>query len=101
MIAMLEVRETKKGLAIAVKVVPNARKDEIVGLIGDRLKLRVCAPPEGGKANKSVCKLIAKALGIKKTAVSVAAGESSPLKTIEILGIHALEFENLTLRINK
>ena len=56
---MLEIRETEADLTQTIKVVPNARKDEIVGLVGQRLHVRVSAPPEWGKANKAVCKLIA------------------------------------------
>ena len=56
---MLEIRATETDLTLTIKVVPNARKDEFVGLVGQRLHVRVSAPPEGGKANKAVCKLIA------------------------------------------
>jgi len=56
---MLDIRATETGLTLTIKVAPNARKDEIVGLVGQRLKVRVSAPPEEGRANKAVCKLIA------------------------------------------
>ena len=56
---MLDIRATETDLTLTIKVVPNARKDEFVGLVGQRLHVRVSAPPEGGKANKAVCKLIA------------------------------------------
>ena len=56
---MLDLRETEAGLTLTIKVVPNARKCEIVGLVGQRLTVCVSAPPEDGKANKSVCKPIA------------------------------------------
>ncbi|MDP6542170.1 MAG: DUF167 domain-containing protein [Phycisphaerales bacterium] len=92
---MLDVRETNTGVVVSIKVVPNARKDEIAGLIGDRLKIRVASPPEDGKANRAVCVLIAKTLGIKKNCVSIAFGESSPLKTISIFGISILRLSDL------
>jgi uncharacterized protein (TIGR00251 family) len=56
---MLDIRGTEAGLTLTIRVVPNARKDEIVGLVGQRLKVRVSAPLEDGKANKAVCKPIA------------------------------------------
>jgi hypothetical protein len=56
---MLDIRETEADLTLTIMVVPNARKDEIVGLVGQRLKVRVSAPLEDGKANKAVCKPIA------------------------------------------
>ena len=56
---MLEIRETEADLTQTIRIVPNAQKDEIVGLVGQRLKVRVSAPLEDGKANKAVCKPIA------------------------------------------
>jgi len=69
---------------IRVKAVPGASREQIVGPLGDRLKVRVNAPPEGGRANKAVCQLIARALGVKPKHVSIEAGRSSPQKTIRV-----------------
>lgn len=69
---------------IRVKAVPGAKRDQIVGPLGDRLKIRVAAPPEGGKANKAICELLAARLGLKPTAVSVDRGTSSAEKTIRV-----------------
>ena len=71
---------------LRVKVVPGAKRDEIVGRLGDRLKIRVSAPPEGGKANAAVCALVAQALGIDARGVTVSQGTTSPLKTLTIEG---------------
>jgi uncharacterized protein len=70
-----------------VKAVPGAKRDEIVGRLGDRLKIRVSAPPEGGKANEAICELLAAALGVKPRDVRVVAGTSRAEKTIEIEGV--------------
>lgn len=70
-----------------IKVVPGARNDQITGILGSRVKIRVSAPPEGGKANKAVCRLIAKALNTKGSGVTVIAGKTSPEKTIRISGV--------------
>jgi len=74
-------------LRLGVKVVPGARRDEIAGRLGDRLKIRVSAPPEGGKANAAVCRVVAAAFGIKPGAVTVVSGHGSPEKTLEIAGV--------------
>src|SRR5262245_32143287 len=79
----------RPSVRIAVKVVPGARRDEIAGMLGERLKVRVAAPPEGGKANGALCRVIAETLGIKPTAVRVVAGHSSAEKTVEIEGVDA------------
>lgn len=75
------------GCALRVKVVPGASRNRIAGLLGDRLKLAVAAPPEQGKANKAVCSLIAKTLGLPPRSVSVAAGQTQPQKTLTVAGL--------------
>ena len=72
---------------IAVKVVPRAAKDEIVGWLEQALKVRVAAPPQDGRANRALEQLLAAALGLKKSAVVVAAGRSSALKRVAIEGL--------------
>lgn len=59
--------------------------------------LKVTAPPEDGKANAAVCKLLAKALGVPKSAVVVTRGESSRHKTVEVA---ALAHDDVVARLN-
>ena len=72
---------------LKVKVVPGASRDEIASWLGDALKVRVSAPPEKGKANKAVCKLLAKQLRLSKGAVTVVQGHGSAHKRLQIEGI--------------
>ena len=72
---------------VDVKVVPRAAKDEIVGWLDGALKVRVQAPPQDGRANRAVEGLLAEALGLKKNAVTVAAGLSSARKRVEVVGL--------------
>ncbi|HVJ28814.1 MAG TPA: DUF167 domain-containing protein [Gammaproteobacteria bacterium] len=72
---------------IAVKVVPRAAKDEIVGWLEGALKVRVRAPPEDGRANRALEELLADALRLKKNAVTVAAGRASARKRVAIVGL--------------
>ena len=76
---------------IAVKAVPGASRDEIAGVLGDRLKVRVSAPPEGGKANDAIRRLIADTLGMKMRDVTIVAGAASREKTARATGITAEE----------
>ena len=71
---------------LPIKAVPGARggRDEITGWLGDRLKLRVSAPPEGGKANKAICNLLAETLGLRPRDVEIVTGHTSPEKTADI-----------------
>lgn len=80
---------------VLVKVVPGARREEVAGWLGDRLKVRVSAPPEDGRANRAVCALIARELNCSPRAVSVVVGASSPLKTLQIHGLGAAAVESV------
>ena len=65
----LAVRDDADGAVIAVKAVPGASRDRIVGVLGDALKIAVAAAPEKGKANQAIAATLAKALGVDKRAV--------------------------------
>lgn len=71
-------------LRLPVKVVPGASRGEIVGWMGDRLKVRVAAPPQRGKANEAVVELLAGTLGIPRARVRIVSGTTSPLKVVEV-----------------
>jgi uncharacterized protein (TIGR00251 family) len=71
-------------LRLDLKVVPKSSRDRVDGWVGDRLKVRVTAAPERGKANAAVEALLAETLGLPTSAVRVVAGATSPRKTVEI-----------------
>jgi uncharacterized protein (TIGR00251 family) len=81
------LEESASGVLIRIKAVPGASRDQIAGLIGDRLKVRTSAPPEGGKANRAICRLLADAVGARPKDVVVAVGQTNPEKTIRIAGV--------------
>lgn len=77
------------AVRIAVKAVPGSSRDAIAGPLGERLKVRVAAPPEDGKANKAIESLIAKACGLPVRNAYVIAGHARAEKTVELCGIDA------------
>jgi len=74
---------------LKVKAVPGASRSEIVGRLGQALKVRVAAPPEGGKANREILELLAAKLGSPAAGVSLVSGASSPAKVFELRGFTA------------
>ncbi len=74
-------------MRVAIKAVPGASRDQIAGALGERLKIRVAAPPEGGKANRAICELVAEALGVKASAVEVMSGHTGAEKVLAIAGV--------------
>lgn len=82
-------RDVCDGVEFRVKVVPGARRDRVVGVLGDAVKLAVTAAPEKGKANQAVIELLAEALGTRRKAVKIVAGRTSSRKTVVVEGIDA------------
>ena len=72
---------------LKLKVVPRSSRDEVVGWLGDALKIKVTAPPEKGRANEAVAEMLADRLGLPADAITVLSGHSSPSKVITINGI--------------
>lgn len=72
------------GLTLNLHIQPKASKDEWVGLHGDRLKLRIKAPPVDGKANQHLIGFIAAEFGVSKSACKLITGESGREKRIAI-----------------
>jgi len=74
-------------MELRVRVTARASRDELAGLRDGVLHVRVSAPPVDGKANQSVCRLIARAVGVGKTSVRVVKGERSRDKIVTIEGV--------------
>lgn len=80
----------KTGAALTIRVTPRARKTEISGFMDDgTLRVRVSAPPVGGKANAALIKYLAKLLGVRKSRIEIVAGEKSLDKIVSILDLSA------------
>jgi len=74
---------------ISVRLRPRGHRDELEGFVGGVLRVRVTAPPVDGKANRALCKLIAKRAGIAPSRVSVLSGAKSRDKRVRVEGIDA------------
>ena len=72
---------------IHVYVQPRASKNEIVGMHGDALKIRLTAPPVDNAANAALVEFIAGKVGVTKTSVRVVAGATARRKVVEIVGV--------------
>lgn len=71
-------------MKLQVKVIPSSSKDCIAGWLEDTLRIKVQAPPEKGKANKAVIRLLEKSLKLGKGSVSIDSGLTSCNKIVEI-----------------
>ena len=85
------VRDSDQGVVLKVQVQPRASRDEVVGLHGDALKIRITAAPVAGAANKHLLKFLAKKLKVARSQMSIASGATSRAKSIAIEGISTEE----------
>ncbi|GAB1488303.1 hypothetical protein MASR2M8_07480 [Opitutaceae bacterium] len=76
---------------LAIKAVPNAPRSEVVGWLGEALKVKVHAPALEGRANEELCRFLAEALDLPRRAVTVATGDTSRQKLIQIAGLTLAE----------
>jgi uncharacterized protein (TIGR00251 family) len=72
---------------VSVRVRANARRDEFVGVRAGRLLVRVAAPAVDGRANRSLCRLLAKRVGVPPSSVTIARGQRSRDKLVQIEGV--------------
>lgn len=75
-----------RGISLALHVQPNARKNEIVGLHGDALKVKIAAPAADNKANAALIDFLSEVLAVPKSAIIIRRGATGRRKMIEITG---------------
>jgi uncharacterized protein len=76
---------------LAIKAVPNAPRSEVIGWLGDALKIKVHAPALDGRANDALCVFLADELGLPKRAVTLVQGDKSRQKLLRIAGLTLAE----------
>ncbi len=86
-----KMEEIPDGVRFRIKVQAKARREEIGGVIGDTLRVRVNAPALEGRANKAVISLLAKGLQVSKCSIKITAGERSALKTVVVTELRPTE----------
>jgi len=72
------------GVRIAVQVAPNAKRSEVLGVVGDALKIKLQAQPIEGKANEALVKYLAGALKVARGSVAITHGHTNKRKLLEV-----------------
>ncbi|GLQ07943.1 DUF167 domain-containing protein [Sneathiella chinensis] len=96
----LPITVTKRGVVLQVRLTPNASDNRVEGIAEDaegnsRLRVRVTAVPEKGKANKALEKLLSRFLGCSKSDLEIVSGQTDRNKNICIAG----DVETTTLMV--
>jgi uncharacterized protein (TIGR00251 family) len=88
---VIPIRQLGGGVTFAVKVHPRARKNAIIGELGDALKLSLTSPPVEGRANEACIEFFAKLLKVPRSSITIASGQASRQKVIGVSGLSAEE----------
>ncbi len=83
------IRSTAKGITITLAIAARAGRDEIVGPVGDAIKIRLKAPPVEGRANEALLDLLAKRLDVPRSSLTIIAGATARRKVVQVTGITA------------
>lgn len=76
------LESSPEGLRLRLKVQPRASKNDLAGVVGDELKVRVTAPPVDAAANQAVLDLLAQLLGCRRGAVQLLRGQTARHKVV-------------------
>ena len=78
------LKEKDGAVLFKVLVQPRASRNELVGIHGDCLKIRITSPPVENQANKKVCEFLSKLMGVGKGQVEIVEGQKSKVKKVII-----------------
>ena len=78
---------------VQLRVSPGAKSAQVVGRHGEAWKVRVAAPPEGGRANEAVVRLLAETLSLPRDAVTLVSGHGARDKIVQLAGLDPTQIE--------
>ena len=82
----LRIGQEQGAITFEVRVAPRASRNRIIGVQEGALKVALTAPPVDGAANQALRKLIAKTLGVPKSAIEIVRGERGRNKLLRVQG---------------
>lgn len=72
---------------VTVHVLPRASREEVAGLFGDAVRVRLTAPPLDNRANEALVRFLAAALGVSRSRVEIIAGKRGRKKVVRVTGM--------------
>lgn len=81
---MVWLKEEKESVIVNVLLQPRASKNELVGIHGDCLKIKVTSPPVDNQANEKLCEYLSGLMGISKRKIEIVKGKRMRMKRVKI-----------------
>ncbi len=85
------ISPTPEGVRLRLRVQPRASSEEVAGITGDAIRLRLRAPPVEGAANEALVRFLAARLGVPRSAIALEAGRAGRDKLVTVAGVTAEE----------
>ncbi|MBW1743644.1 MAG: YggU family protein [Deltaproteobacteria bacterium] len=89
------IRETPEGVVFRAAIQPKGARNEIIGLRGDALKIKLTAPPVEGAANRMCVEFLARSLKVRKSDVEIVRGKGSRTKQVLVRSMTRKKVESL------
>ena len=83
------------GVLLRLQIQPKASTSGVVGLHGDRLKVRISSPPVDGKANDALLEFLSKTLGVPHKSLTLVRGDKSKMKDVYCQGMTGAQVATL------
>ncbi len=80
----LYLKKHVDGISFKVRVQPRSKKNKVVGVLDDALKIKLTAPPVDGAANALCIKFLAKQLNVPKSTLTIVSGGTGRIKMIRL-----------------
>lgn len=84
----LKITETAAGVTFTIHLQPRASRNEICGVQGEELKIRLTSPPVEDAANRHCLEFLSKMLGVAKSRLDIVAGARSRHKVVSVRGVN-------------
>jgi len=93
-----QFHDGRRGAALAIRVTPRARRNEVAEVLNDgTIRIRLTAPPVEGKANKALIQFLSQILDVPPSRISIVAGETGRDKLVSILDMEPEEAQRRIL----
>ena len=98
---MLFLQEKPEGVIFKALILPRSSRNELIGVQGDALKIRLTAPPVEGAANKMCIRFLAEYLKVPKSRIEIISGKGSRIKKILVRSVEKSRIESLLRNVDK
>jgi uncharacterized protein (TIGR00251 family) len=89
------IEERSGAVRISVHVQPRASRNEIAGIHGDAIKVRLTSPPVDGAANEALVIFLTERFAVPRHAITIVSGARSRAKVVEVAGLTAAELRKM------